>query len=160
MRALAVSVDVLRLEETETGWCGLGLLLPSLVHPGCLTRLDCGLPLRWRRDLISVSLYRLAERRVALRHRYLVASSPVVAGHLRSLAPRAEVVLAPLSLGQGHCLSAVPDGPPVAGIIGTGTGPPAAASIVGLYHACPGGVRPHVICGSLSAAVAGRQGCM
>jgi hypothetical protein len=58
--------------------------------------------------------------------------------HLRSLAPRAEVVLAPLSLG--HYLSAVLDGPPVAGLIGTGTWPPAAASIVRLYQACAEGV--------------------
>jgi glycosyltransferase involved in cell wall biosynthesis len=132
VRELSASADVLHLEETHTGWCDLGLSVPSLVHPHHLTRLDASLPPPWRKELFGASLSRLADRLAAVRHRYLVASSPIIAEQLRSLAPRAEIVLAPLSLDPTHYPSAALDGPPVAGIIGTGTWPPTAASILRL----------------------------
>jgi glycosyltransferase involved in cell wall biosynthesis len=132
VRELSASADVLHLEETHTAWCDLGLSVPSLVHPHHLTRLDARLPPPWRKELFGASLSRLADRLAAFRHRYLVASSPVIAEHLRSLAPRAEIVLAPLSLDPTHYPRATLEGPPVAGIIGTGTWPTTAASILRL----------------------------
>ena len=56
-----------------------------------------------------------AERAAVRRHRYLVASSPLVADALRAAAPRAEVVLAPLSLDPALYPAAPLDGPPTAG---------------------------------------------
>jgi glycosyltransferase involved in cell wall biosynthesis len=124
VQTLAQSADILHLEESHTGWCDLGSSLPALVHPHHLIRLDQRLPPPWRREFYGAAIFRASERLIALRHGYLVASSPVVAANLRSLAPRAEIVLAPLSLDPSHYSPALLDGPPVAGIIGTATWPP------------------------------------
>ena len=63
------------------------------------------------------------------RHRYLVASSPVVADELRRRAPHAEIVVAPLSLDPSLYEPAPLDGPPRAGIIGSGDWPTTAAAM-------------------------------
>ena len=69
------------------------------------------------------------ERAVYRRHRHLLASSPVVAAAARRANPALDVVEAPLSL-LPETYPAVPlDGPPVAGLIGTGTWAPTARAI-------------------------------
>jgi len=128
-RELATDADLLHLEETEAGWADEGLALPSLVHIQYLVRRDRppGRPwTRTGRDTIELGL---AERAAIRRHRYLVASSPLVAEDLRRRAPNAEVVLAPLSLDPVDYRPAPLDGPPVAGIIGTAAWPPTAAAM-------------------------------
>ncbi|MGD0167935.1 MAG: glycosyltransferase family 4 protein [Gaiellaceae bacterium] len=125
-RELATDADLLHLEETETAWADEGLALPSLVHIHYLVRRDRDFPwpqTRMGRDTIELEL---AERAAIRRHRYLVASSPLIADELRRRAPKADVVLAPLSLDPGDYRPASLDGPPVAGIIGTATWPPTA----------------------------------
>ena len=143
-RELATDADLLHLEETEAGWADEGLALPSLVHIHYLVRRDRppGRPwTRMGRDTIELGL---AERAAIRRHRYLVASSPLVAEDLRRRAPYAEVVLAPLGLDPGDYRLAPLDGPPVAGIIGTATWPPTAAAIRRLVTRIWPRVRAHL----------------
>lgn len=130
VRELARSADALHLEETATGWCDAGSgLPPSLVHVHFAIRHDRSLPPPWRKDFLWVTELALAERLAARRHRFLVANSPVIAAHLRRLAPRAHVVVAPLSLDPVYYGRAPLDGPPVAGIIGTATWVPTADAV-------------------------------
>ena len=129
VRELAAKADVVHLEETETAWCDLGVAKPSLVHVHYLIRRDRPLGPPWRKQFRDVLEFELGERAAIRRHRYLVASSPVVADALRSAAPKAEVVLAPLSLDPDLYPRAALDGPPVAGLIGTATWPPTAAAM-------------------------------
>ena len=98
VREAAADADLVHLEETETAWCDGGLALPSLVHVHYLARRDRDLGPPWRKQFREVLDASRAERSAMRRHRYLVASSPLVADALRAAAPRAEVVLAPLSL--------------------------------------------------------------
>lgn len=143
-RELAIDADLLHLEETETGWADEGLALPSLVHIHYLVRRDRppGRPwTRTGRDTIELGL---AERAAIRRHRYLVASSPLVADELRRRAPNAEVVLAPLSLDPGDYRPAPLDGPPIAGIIGTAAWPPTATAMRRLVTRIWPRVRAHV----------------
>lgn len=128
-RELAANSDLLHLEETETAWADEGLALPSLVHIHYLVRRDRPNGRLWTsegRDTVELVL---AERAAIRRHRYLVASSPLIADELRRRAPKAEVVLAPLSLDPDDYRPAPLDGPPVAGIIGTATWPPTASAM-------------------------------
>ena len=128
VRAAAEDADLVHLEETETAWCDAGLDKPSLVHLHYLTREDRGLGPPWSRQFREVLDGVRAERAAIRRHRYLVASSPLVADGLRARAPGADVVLAPLSLDPALYRPARLDGPPVAGLIGTaGWGPTAVA---------------------------------
>jgi len=90
-----------------------------------------------------------------MRHRYLVASSPVVADELRRRAPRAEVVVAPLSLDPLLYDQAPLDGPPRAGIIGSGDWPTTAAAMRELVGAVWPAVRRELPVATL--AVAGRE---
>ena len=129
VRELAPDVDVIHLEQTGTAWCDDGLPTPSLVHLHCRVRRDRSLGAPWRKDFRSVLVHALAERAAIRRHRYLVASSPLIADALRAEAPHAEVVHAPLSLDPQYYEPAALDGPPVAGIIGTGFWPPTAGAI-------------------------------
>jgi glycosyltransferase involved in cell wall biosynthesis len=119
VREAASEADVLHLEETETAWAGEGIGLPSLVHVHFLARRDRDLGAPWRKQFREVLDGSRAERAAARRHRHLVASSPVVADALRAAAPRAEVVLAPLSLDPALYEPAPLGGPPLAGLIGT-----------------------------------------
>jgi glycosyltransferase involved in cell wall biosynthesis len=119
VREQAAEADVLHLEETETVWAGDGIQLPSLVHVHFLARRDRDLGPPWRKQFREVLDASRAERMAARRHRYLVASSPIVADALRAEASRAEVVLAPLSLDPDLYRPARLDGPPLAGLIGT-----------------------------------------
>jgi len=128
VREAASGVDLVHLEETETVWCGEGIVAPSLVHLHYLARSDRPFGAPWRRQFREVLDATRAER-AALRHRHLVASSPLVADALRRAAPGAEVVLAPLSLDPALYRPAPLDGPPTAGLIGTAAWPPTAAAI-------------------------------
>lgn len=126
---LAGGADVVHLEETETAWCDQGLELPSIVHIHYLVRQDRSFGPPWRKQFRDVVEFSLGERAAIRRHRYLVASSPLVAKALRSAAPHAEVVHAPLSLDPALYPMARLDGPPVAGLIGTAAWPPTAAAM-------------------------------
>ncbi|HUK94731.1 MAG TPA: glycosyltransferase family 4 protein [Gaiellaceae bacterium] len=125
----AGDADVVHLEETETAWCDEGLETPSLVHVHYLARSDRSLGLPWQRQFREVLDRARAERAAVRRHRYLVASSPVVADELRRVAPGAEVVVAPLSLDPALYEPARLDGPPTAGLIGTAAWAPTAQAM-------------------------------
>lgn len=130
VRELARDADVVHLEETETAWCDRGLATPSVLHVHYLVRRDRDLGAApWRREFRDV-LEQLRAERIALRtHRHLVASSPQVMDALRRAAPRADVVLAPLTLDPSLYPPAPLDGPPAAGIIGTAAWPPTAEAM-------------------------------
>jgi glycosyltransferase involved in cell wall biosynthesis len=123
VRAASRDADVLHLEETETAWCDLGLDIPSLVHLHYRITRDQHWPRLWSRRFRRMAEFALAERLAIRRHRYLVASSPLVAAELPG-----DVTLAPLSLDPALYASAPLDGPPTAGLIGTGTWGPTAAA--------------------------------
>ena len=129
VRAAAADADVVHLEETETVWCGEGVDRPSLVHFHYRVRRDRGFGPPWSRQFREVLDCVRAEQAAIRRHRHLVASSPLVADELRKRAPRAEVVLAPLSLDPALYRPAPLDGPPTAGLIGTAGWPPTKAAI-------------------------------
>jgi glycosyltransferase involved in cell wall biosynthesis len=129
VRTAAADADVLHLEEVGTAWCSEGVRTPSLVHLHYLVRHDRAFGAPWRREFRHVLELVRAERAAIRRHRYLVASSPVVASELRRLASRADVVHAPLSLDPDDYPPAPLDGPPVAGLIGTAAWPPTAAAM-------------------------------
>jgi glycosyltransferase involved in cell wall biosynthesis len=128
VRELAEEVDVVHLEEIATAWCDERVETPSLVHLHFLVRLDQAFPWPWQTEFRSVLPYFLAERAAVRRHRFLVASSPVVADFLRARS-RSEVVVAPLSLDPRYYPPAPLDGPPRAGIIGTAAWPPTASAV-------------------------------
>lgn len=123
VREAARTADVVHLEETETAWADEGLGQPSLVHLHYLVRRDRSFGPPWRADARDMLELVLAERAAIRRHRYLVASSPLVAEELRARAPEADVVVAPLSLDPSAYTPAQL-GEPVAGLIGTGAWPP------------------------------------
>lgn len=129
VRELAAAVDVVHLEETETARCDDGIETPSLVHLHYRVRQDRDFGLPWRPEFRFVLEDVLAERAAIRRHRYLLCSSPVIAEALRIGAPHAEVVRAPLSLDPRYYAQATLDGPPVAGIIGTGNWRPTGEAI-------------------------------
>jgi glycosyltransferase involved in cell wall biosynthesis len=126
---LARDADLLHLEQLHSGWCDLGTSVPALVHVHHLLRLDSSFPPPWRREFFGFTTLRASERLIALRHRYLVASSTVVASTLKKLSLGREVVVAPLSLEPSRYSQAPLDGPPVAGVIGTATWPPTRSAI-------------------------------
>jgi glycosyltransferase involved in cell wall biosynthesis len=128
VRELARDVDVVHLEETETSWCDRGIDRPSVVHVHFRIRMDRPLGKPWRNEFRYVLEHAAAERLAARRHRYLLASSPVVAESLRRLALRAEVVVAPLALDPQYYPVGTPTGEPVAGLIGTAAWAPSGAA--------------------------------
>jgi glycosyltransferase involved in cell wall biosynthesis len=134
VREAAAAADVLHLEETETVWAGEGVSLPSLVHLHYLARRDRDLGAPWSRQFREVLDGHRAERKAMRRHRYLLASSPLVADALRAAAPQAEVVHAPLSLDPALYEPAPLDGPPLAGLIGTAQWTPTADAMRTLLH--------------------------
>lgn len=133
-RAVAAEADVAHLEETEAAPAGRGLALPTVVHVHYLARRDRGLGAPWRRQFRDVALLTLAERRAVAGRPYLVASSPLIAEALRRSQPKADVVLAPLSLDPSLYPLAPLDGPPLAGMIGTASWPGTAAAMRRLVY--------------------------
>lgn len=133
VREASAWADVVHLEETATAWCDDRVTKPSLVHVHFLMRLDRSYRLPLSRRALFESLFiaesAAAERHAINSHRYLVASSPRVAAALARRAPRADVVIAPLSLDPTHYVQAPLDGPPTAGIVGTANWPPTAAAM-------------------------------
>jgi polysaccharide biosynthesis protein PslH len=129
VRELAAGVDVVHLEETDTAWCDDGVETPSLVHLHYRIRRDRDLGAPWRPEFRFVLEGVLAERAAVRRHRYLVCSSSAIAEAVAAEAPHAEVVHAPLSLDPRYYVQATLDGPPVAGIIGTGAWRPTAEAM-------------------------------
>ena len=123
VRAASRDADVLHLEETETAWCDLGVDVPSLAHLHYRITRDQSWPRPWSRGFRRMAEFALAERLAIRRHRYLIASSPLVAAGLPG-----DVTLAPLSLDPALYSPATLDGPPTAGLIGTGTWGPTAAA--------------------------------
>lgn len=154
VREEAAEADVLHLEETETAWCDEGTSVPSLVHVHYLIRRDRPWLPPWRREGRFLLETLLAERAAIRRHRYLAASSPLIAEELRRRASGADVVLAPLSLEPSHYPPAPLDGPPTAGLIGTASWPATARAAERLA----GSVWPRVRRGVAGArlVVAGR----
>jgi glycosyltransferase involved in cell wall biosynthesis len=133
-RAVAAGADVLHLEETQTGWCGLGMPVPRVLNVHYLAYRNVSVETLTPRDVPRVAEFLYAEALLARRHRWLVASSDYVAGGLRRLAPRSEVVVIPLSLDPAHYRPAVIDGPPRVGIIGTMTWAPTRAAVEHLMN--------------------------
>lgn len=129
VRAAARDADVIHLEETETSWCDLGTATPSLAHLHYLVRRDRAVPAPWRSEFRDLVEFSLGERAAIRRHRFLVASSPLIAAELRRRRPEADVVLAPLALDPSDYEPAALDGPPAAGLIGTAAWPPTAAAM-------------------------------
>jgi glycosyltransferase involved in cell wall biosynthesis len=100
---------------------------------------DQAWPRPWSRTFRRMAEFSLAERRAIRRHRYLVASSPLVAADLPG-----DVTLAPLSLDPSLYAPASLDGSPTAGLIGTGTWGPTAAAGRRLVEGVWPLVREHV----------------
>jgi glycosyltransferase involved in cell wall biosynthesis len=115
----AREADVVHFEQVDTSALGKRISGASLVHVHHRVRLDQPLGPPWRNDFRWIVKRALIERSALRRHRFLLASSPVVEATLIADAPRAQVALAPLAL-DGDLYPRVPlDGPPTAGIIGT-----------------------------------------
>jgi glycosyltransferase involved in cell wall biosynthesis len=135
VRELAREVDIVHLEETETAWCDIGVTTPSLVHVHYLVRRDRSLGWPWQKRFRDVVEFELGERAAIRRHRFLVASSPLIAEELRRRAgSQSDVVLAPLSLDARLYDPAPLDEPPAAGILGTATWPPTAEAMRSLVR--------------------------
>ena len=124
VRAAAADADLVHLEETETAWCDEGIDKPSLIHLHYLARLDRGFGAPWSKQFREVLDATRAERAAVRRHRWVVASSPLVAAEQGR-----EAVVAPLSLDPSLYRPAPLDGPPTAGLIGTAAWPPTAAAL-------------------------------
>ena len=123
VRALAADADVVHLEQVATARCDEGTDRPSLVHLHSRVRLDRHWPPPWQPAFRSMLELERAERIAIRRHTRLVASSPVVADTLRAAGAGTGVTLAPLGLDPAYYAPAALDGPPVAGLIGTGSWP-------------------------------------
>lgn len=129
VQASARRTGLLHLEQVDTSWLDEGLDVPAVVHLHHLMRADRDLGRFWEPGFREVLEFAAGERAVYRRHRHLLASSPVVAAAARRANPALDVVEAPLSL-LPETYPAVPlDGPPVAGLIGTGTWAPTARAI-------------------------------
>ena len=129
VRELAAGADVVHLDAVETGWCSRGLATPAAVHLHYRQRLDRDLGPPWTRRFRHDLGFVRAERAALARHRWAMATSPVVAASIRRAAPGVEVVEARMTLDPELYQRAPLDGPPVAGLIGTAAwGPTATAT--------------------------------
>jgi glycosyltransferase involved in cell wall biosynthesis len=130
VRDAARDADVVHLEEVSTTSLDHGMRKPSLAHLHYLVRLDRPPAAPWRREFRHALELARAEARAIRRHRFLLASSPLIAAELQRRSRHGtEVVLAPLSLEPARYPRAPLDGPPVAGIIGSAAWPPTADAI-------------------------------
>lgn len=122
-------VDVVHLEETETAWCDLGVTRPSSLNIHFRTLRDRRVPPPWRHEFRFMAEFATAEVVAARRHRFLVANSHRIADSLRRLNRKADVTVVPLALDPAGYSAASLDGPPVAGLIGSGDWPPTANAV-------------------------------
>jgi len=129
VRELSREVDVVHLEETETAWCNLGVERPSSLHMHFRVLRDRAVGPPWRNEFRFVAEFAAAELAAARRYRYLVANSKPIAESLQRLNRKAEVIVAPLALDPEPYSPAPLDGPPLAGLIGSGNWPPTANAI-------------------------------
>jgi len=128
VRELTAGADVLHAEETETAWANLDCVVPSVLHIHLVTLRDRSLGSPFHKRFYSTLEFALSERVAARRYLALAASSPLIADHLRAIAPRADVTFAPLSLDpSGYGRANLEQ--PIAGIIGTGGWEPTAAAM-------------------------------
>jgi glycosyltransferase involved in cell wall biosynthesis len=134
IKELVGMADVLHLEEVAASTGDRGLAIPSVVHIHHRVRRDRSLGPPWRNEFRWIVSNAAAERRAIREHRYLLASSPLIAAELRAQAPTAHVVCAPLCLEPSYYAAAPLDGSPRAGIIGSATWPPTAAAMKRLVH--------------------------
>jgi glycosyltransferase involved in cell wall biosynthesis len=117
-------VDVVHLEEVSTAPLARLVQRPAIVHLHYRVERDRSWPAPWRKDVVSYFELVRAERRAIGASRFLQASSPIVAGDIRRLAPQSDVTVAPLCLDPTHYSPAVPPDVPTAGMIGTAWWPP------------------------------------
>jgi glycosyltransferase involved in cell wall biosynthesis len=129
LREASSGADVVHLESIYAAWYRGKRSLPSTTHLHYLARFDRPFGPPWRKQFWQVAEETRAEDAARRRHRHLIASSPRIAHALRTQAPRNSVTLAPLCLSPEYYDIAPLDGPPVAGIIGTGSWPPTANAI-------------------------------
>lgn len=122
------SADVVHLEEIDTAALAPPFGVPTFAHVHYLIRRDVPWGAPWQPTFRRVLEHVMAERRAARRHHRLIANSRPVADALRRLAPRAEIVVAPLALDPMYYPPASLQGAPVAGLIGTATWEPTAAA--------------------------------
>lgn len=140
----ARDADVIHLEETPAAWSDLGLSQPSVVHLHYFARADRSLGPPWTPEFRDVLQFELAERAAIRRHRFLLASSPLIAAQLRRRSPRADVTLAPLALDPSRYVAASLAGPPVVGLIGTASWPPTKEAFRRLIQRVWPGIRREV----------------
>ena len=129
VREAAGTCDVLHLEEIDTAWLSEGVELPALLRLQYLVRWDRDPGMPWRRSFRHVLEFQLAERAAVRRHDAFIPASPRVADEIRRRRPDATVRLVPLCLDPDDYPLAPLDGPPVAGIIGSGEWPITAAAM-------------------------------
>jgi glycosyltransferase involved in cell wall biosynthesis len=122
-------VDLIHVETTRAAWTDGTAKVPSAIHFHYLAGLDRSYGSPWTKQFWQVAEETRGERAMVRRHRYLIASSPVVAASLRERAPRAEVVVAPLCLAPEHYPAASVGSHATAGLIGTASWPSTAAAI-------------------------------
>jgi glycosyltransferase involved in cell wall biosynthesis len=128
----ARTADVVHFADLEAA-AALGRVHgPALVQLDCLTRRDPRVwnPLRLQ-GRRSIELLR-GEVGIRRRARWLLASSPEVAGRLTATAPRARVSYAPLALDPAHYEPAAALDSSLVGLIGTARWPPTQQAVVRL----------------------------
>jgi glycosyltransferase involved in cell wall biosynthesis len=116
--------DLVHVETTRAAWTEPAAKVPCAVHFHYLARLDRSYGSPWAKQFWQVAEETRAERAMTRKHRYLIASSAVVAASLRERAPQAEVVVAPLCLAPEHYEAAAVGSQVTAGLIGTASWPP------------------------------------
>jgi glycosyltransferase involved in cell wall biosynthesis len=134
VRDAAKDVDVIHLEQVETARLGRESTVPSVLHIHYRISLDRPLGPLWSRETRWIAKRALAERAALRDHRFLLASSPLVASSLAAGAPHAEVVHASLSLDGNLYPPAPLAGPPTAGIIGSAAWTPTREATIRLVQ--------------------------
>ena len=142
LRTLAGAADVVHLDQVETARCEVAA--PAVVGLHYRLRLDQPLGAPWSAGFRDRAAFARAERAAVRSHRYLTASSPVVAADIRARHPAADVTVLPHTLDERAYDVAPLDGPPVAGVIGTAAWPPTRASFGRLVEVVWPAVRAEV----------------
>lgn len=124
LHEVASGADVVHLEQIEAAVLGPNLPQPTAAHLHYRVLLDRDFGPPWRREFRQVLEFVRAERHAARHHRWLIANSPRVADTLRGLAPKSDVVVAPLTLDPDRYRPGPPPEVPTAGLVGTAAWPP------------------------------------